>query len=327
METPSSHQLIAATTAVQNGLDFAASAVEDMANGTPDRQKFAALHLFASIEILVKSRLAREHWSLTVADADKASLEAFKKGELRSVGAAQGLKRLRGISSVKVDEQYILDVQEVEKLRNRVAHFALGGEPPEAVAATLGRGLQFLLWFLGTHMRPGALPVEDRAISGLLDEIAYRLGEIEDLVKARTDALRQTLAKINLVVTCPRCHQDAMGLSEDTVHCYFCLFSPPDGESAAEDYVADVLGESKYRTVKHGGEWPVYQCIRCISEALVHGVMVSGRPYIKWACFSCEFAAQESELGQCSACGGLTEDSLEGPEMCGDCFTYYMNRD
>ncbi|ROP34599.1 hypothetical protein [Pseudokineococcus lusitanus] len=327
MGTLNSHELIASTAAIENGLDFAASAVEDMAGERLNRQKYAALHLFASIEILVKSRLAREHWTLTVADADKADFEDFKSGRLRSVGAVQGLKRLNLVSNLKLAQHHVEDVQAVEKLRNRTAHFALGGEPPEAVAATLARGLEFLLWFLDKHLRPGALPEESAAIDGLLDGISTKLGEIRSFVEARTKALVETLAALDLVVACPRCDQDALAIAGAMVRCHFCLYLATDGETGAEEYASASLGEDKYRTYKHGGEWPVHDCIHCMAQALVGGVIVVGRRDINWVCFSCGFSASAHGLAQCSACGALEEGALDEAEMCSACMTYYMSRE
>jgi hypothetical protein len=72
---------------VQNGLDFMENAVADMAAGDEARAKYVALHLFASIEVLIKARLAREHWSLTVANIGKATRAGYEK---RAMCAAWG---------------------------------------------------------------------------------------------------------------------------------------------------------------------------------------------------------------------------------------------
>ncbi len=312
---------------IENGLDFLSSTVSDLASNREERLKYAALHLSASIEVLLKARLVQEHWTLAVADIDRTTLGSFRAGEFRSVTASQGLARLRDVAQVRVSEEQLKRVKAVERLRNRVAHFTLGDERPEAIAATLGRGLDFLLWFLGAQLRPATVGQQAALIDEVMESISSELGQIKTLVAARLDGLRDELAKCDCALVCPRCEQPALVLPADAAaHCLFCLWAP-DGETAASEYVHTVLGLSQYVVVKDGCVWPIYSCFQCWAESLVDGVVVLNHPDRVWACFSCGFAGAESYVGSCSRCGTVTDRLLDGPEVCSDCAEYILGSD
>ena len=61
-------------TLLDNALDFLLSAAEAVNRDEGPRSlKEAVLHLGNGVELLVKARIAREHWSLIFADVDKAN--------------------------------------------------------------------------------------------------------------------------------------------------------------------------------------------------------------------------------------------------------------
>jgi hypothetical protein len=312
---------------VENSLDFMRSAVDEVASGNDDRLKYAVLHLFAGIETLVKSRLAREHWALISEKVERAKRAEYSAGEMRSVGAKQALERLQNIVGLAIDPGEIAAVEAVEKLRNRTAHFALVGETPDGIRAAIGRGLHFSLTFLGDHVAPDAPGRERTAIQEFIEEVAPALGEIDELVRTRMGELQERLARDSPAVVCARCLQTAMLLPEgSSARCLFCLYAP-DGEAAATEYVSDVLGESQYRIIKHGGEWPVYHCLQCSEEALVEGIQAPRQRDAYWGCFACGFSGMSAMLDRCSSCGGLIETADDGFSMCTDCVSYKLSKD
>lgn len=78
-------------TLVENALDFILSAVE-WAKGDDVRSlKYAILHLSDGVELILKEKLRRDHWSLLFADVDKANENALKTGDFKSVDFASGV--------------------------------------------------------------------------------------------------------------------------------------------------------------------------------------------------------------------------------------------
>lgn len=306
-----------------------------MADGN-DVDKYATIHLYSAIEVLIKARLMREHWTLACKKVDGVKPADFHNGLVETIGPIPGLERLQDVAGLSIEKKHIDDVKAIGRLRNRAIHFALIGEQPLAIKAVLGRGLDFLLWFLGAHFRPGAEPSEVAIIDNAIEEIAGELGSIKALVKQRLRSLASELTKAEAVVACPRCQQPGMALGADgqPAKCMFCLWSP-SGEEAAQEYVSVVLGLSSYVVVKDGGEWPVYLCLECGAEALVFGVQavtvtaagtanVAAEP--SWACFECARLAGAGDLEWCTRCGAVMTAEVDGLSVCSDCIEEIVGR-
>ena len=81
---------------ISHGIDLILDAVERLATkpggATPsDRDsRYAVLHLAIGAEVLFKSALLREHWSLVFEKSDGASLASLASGDFRSVALPGG---------------------------------------------------------------------------------------------------------------------------------------------------------------------------------------------------------------------------------------------
>jgi hypothetical protein len=63
-------------TPLENGLDFILRALEYLADDPTKRDlKYAVLHLHSGVELILKERLRREHWSLVFEKPEEASKE------------------------------------------------------------------------------------------------------------------------------------------------------------------------------------------------------------------------------------------------------------
>ena len=81
----------------------------------------------------------------------------------------------------------------------------------------------------------------------------------------------------------------------------------------AEEYVEKVLGINKYRCVKEGGTFPVFDCLNCGEAQLVHDV--DSQCY---HCFCCGQYYTDDELTFCERCGSLMHKDEEN-FYCGSC--------
>jgi hypothetical protein len=117
-----------------NALDYLDHAVD--AASRPDtvkrrksllyvRWKYAVLNVQAGIELLLKARLAQEHWSLIFANVDQATLDALLKGDVASVSLDVAIKRLQNIAHVSLGSEFERNgsLDKLRKLRNRLQHF------------------------------------------------------------------------------------------------------------------------------------------------------------------------------------------------------------
>lgn len=321
---------------LENGLDYMESAVEHLQGNPTSRDlKYAVLHLAAAIEVLLKMRLVREHWSLIFEDVRAATLAKYNGGDFKSVGAMDALTRLTNIASISISEGGEIRVRAIVDKRNRLQHFGLV-DSVEAVQSVTARALDFLITFVSAQLRDAdAAPTN--AVEVTLDRIRGGLAEIESLVNERMTSLSLALSQQHFVVTCPECSRSALTL-DDSCRCLFCLYEATP-EVAANEYVSKVLGISEYTHVKDGGIWPVVECPSCSRVALVEDVTDSvtfesgsaeGREAFKSSvCFAgCE-GWTFGELGSCLKCGQLTviNDEEEDIRICADCMEYMLSKD
>jgi hypothetical protein len=289
---------------VDNGLDFMESAVQSLAQANERDLRYAALHLNSAIETIVKARLAREHWTLVVADVDKARRAHYERGDFQSVSITQALTRLKEVAGSSCTDEETRRITAVAKLRNRVAYFALHGDNPRATEATVARGLDVLLHFISRELLPGADPDEANAVKAALERIGEQLGQIEVLVRERMRTLRPDLETAEPpILICPGCAQGAFVLGDgEAARCLYCFYQR-EGDVAAADYCAAVLGESLYEAVNRGEQWSVHPCIECGIEAFVSGVLPVPLDQLvptsfdtdenTWACLACGYSCTD----------------------------------
>lgn len=279
-----------------------------MAKSPPD-VKDAALHLFSAIEVLLKARLIREHWTLVVSKLEGATVAKYENGELVTVDSKAAIRRLRDVLGIEISTKHERDVEAVRTLRNRVAHFAMVGVVPASLAPDLARGFDFAWWFLGKHLKPGAPSPEAAQIDEAIDEVTAAIAGVGNLVSERMKALDSELGAAAWVLKCPRCQQPALCEGDDgPPECKFCFWVSSGGDGANE-YVQESLRLHAYAVVKDGGEWPVVECPECYGESLVEGVDVlrasslSGTGSEFRLCFSCGDFGEGSHLERCERCG------------------------
>lgn len=307
---------------VDNGLDFLRRAINEMAAEPPDN-KYAIIHLFSAVEVLIKARLMREHWTLACTKVDGSTIAGLTNGDVHTVDAATGIDRLRTTVGLNISKDQADRVEGLRKFRNRAAHFAIVGNTDIAVRGALARGLDFTVWFLETHIRPDAPLSEATLIDNALEELAPVLQELKAYVAERLATIKTKLAKFSTLLRCPNCLQPALTLSEgEAPKCLLCWWQE-EGEASANSYVYNVLNESEYVVVKDGGIWPVHDCPNCEDSAFVSGVeLINNRTTplnstYAFACFTCSFEATAGEVEQCTRCG----DWIISSEMsiCGTC--------
>jgi ribosomal protein S27E len=123
-------------------------------------------------------------------------------------------------------------------------------------------------------------------------------------------------------VTCPECKNETLVLGDGNPRCSGCGYTA-DAVKAADRYIEDVLGESRYGIEKDGGTWPRSDCPGCDMTSFVHGD--SDRPYI---CFQCGESWKADKLSWCEEGGGhffiATE---EGDIICRHHFNEKINDD
>lgn len=306
---------------LSNALDFVHKAIDEIRDNLGEQEsenKYAALYLAAGIEILVKARLASEHWSLVFDDPRSASRAKFESGDFKSVAAGEVISRFNNVASQNVDTAA---AKQVFDLRNRLVHLA---PSPNGFASrvVLARGLDFVTNFLHRQLQPHLQLADARLAESAQKKILVAYSELQDFADKRMANLAKVLASEPVVVDCHRCSKRAMVIhgSHQDPACLFCFHSEPPME-AADSYATLVLGWSSFESVKQGGHDPVSECPNCGEPALVSGIAVARRAKVHYACFACAEVYATDDLTPCDRCGSLIDAGPGRSSVCAACWS------
>ncbi|MFF7903714.1 hypothetical protein ACFZCV_33905 [Streptomyces sp. NPDC007920] len=299
---------------VENGLDYLRSVVDHLTAVDPPAPrdlKYAVLHLQAAAEVLLKSRLVQEHWSLVFKEPGTATRKKFEAGDFDSCTTKAAIDRLRNVAGVGVNDKGADALVALAKSRNSLQHYGLTARAP-AVEARAAEVLDFLMDFIHAE-----LPVQPGyPLDKVEEELAYvraRLSTIQSFLKRRHDQLRSELEKVrDVTAQCVLCAQWAvvLGSGSGPLSCRFCHHSWPDAELAAAD--------SGLAQAEWGVE--VVQCPECCETAVLLDLatVASAPGHRHSVCFAC--GTGFDALKTCESCEqhyspGLNEDF----GLCPDC--------
>ena len=280
-------------------MDFLVAAVKDLADDRPStRLKFGLVSLFIGIEVLLKVRLAREHWSLVFENVSKANKIAHKNGNFKSIHFNGAINRLSSICSVKFTEDQEKALDRLRNERNKLIHIGYMDQQSR-LRPVAAKTLDFVITFISEELEPDGL---EEGTADLLDQIRSGLATIRHYVIRRRQSIKPILdASRSRIVQCPRCLENAMIFHGVEPKCAFCDHTPV-GENAADLFVHDVLGISMYEVVSKGGEWPLHMCSECGKNALIEGVdRILSMPQ-RWACFACGIVVSDEDVWPCVSC-------------------------
>jgi hypothetical protein len=104
---------------VENAIEFLKT-VSCQLKASP---KHSLINFAAAAELFLKARLLAEHWSLVVDKPGEANLESFRRGEFRSVGPEEAIRRLENIVGEPLTSDEKNCFKELRNHRNKLVHF------------------------------------------------------------------------------------------------------------------------------------------------------------------------------------------------------------
>jgi len=85
--------------------------------------KYSVIHFCASVEMLLKARLMKEHWSLIVSKPDQANLAKFMAGDFMSVTLEDCRARIRDVAGEDIGDDAYGSFRALANHRNKMVHF------------------------------------------------------------------------------------------------------------------------------------------------------------------------------------------------------------
>jgi len=215
-------------------------------NPTQSELKLSVLLIAQSVELLLKERLKREHWSLVFSKIDQAG-----NPNAHTVTIEDAIKRLDQIAHVKMDEEERDTVSLLSEIRNRIQHYEIEVTFEEVLSKSHA-AIAFTTRFLKDEF-------ESDIRDYLNNDDIQRLSRIENAIVHLRAIAEENIEKIRSeneptssseraywqfeVITCPECWEDYYVFSPDShisqcqlckheggfVECDRCGFQAPSG--------------------------------------------------------------------------------------------------
>lgn len=309
-------------TLAENAFDALKRAVEELAESPKD----ASIHWCSGLELLMKARLAHEHWSLVEKNPGTSPIGKVMAGEFTSVGYSEAIDRLANVAGTRWSKDDRKTLKSVSDHRNKVIHFYHPGFDDDKLREQVALD-QCRAWTLFERLLekewsvafPHLGDVLQDMHFGLLDTRSYLTARFEHL-KPQIDAARLRGTKID---ACYSCHFEAVLCEENefqTVlttcrvcsalyhylrftcpHCQASLRLEPEVSTAcvsckATFAIADLCGQLGLEVVPAGNCWKCWDW----DDSTAHFT----RDRSKIFCVGC-LETFSTVVGACGRCGAL----------------------
>lgn len=105
---------------VRNAFDFLGRSIDEL----EAHPKYSVINFYSAVELFLKARLLKEHWSLIVAKPDEADKAKFLRGDFKSATLEEANKRLAKIIGDGLTEEELKCFDGLRNERNKMVHFA-----------------------------------------------------------------------------------------------------------------------------------------------------------------------------------------------------------
>ncbi len=103
----------------ESAFDFLERSVDEIET----HPKYSVIHFATAVELILKARLMREHWTLVVERASDVTLDDFLTGKAKTVSQADAIKRLKNACGENITSDAVTQFGKIAAHRNRMIHF------------------------------------------------------------------------------------------------------------------------------------------------------------------------------------------------------------
>lgn len=104
----------------RNAFDFLGRSIDELEN----HPKYSVIHFYSAIELFLKARLLKEHWTLIVMKPDQADKAKFLRGDFQSAGLKEANERLTKVAADGLLDEELKCFDGLRQERNQMVHFA-----------------------------------------------------------------------------------------------------------------------------------------------------------------------------------------------------------
>jgi hypothetical protein len=226
----------------ENGIDFLKKSVADIKKSP----KYSVINFCSAVEIFLKARLIREHWSLILVKPELADAIKFRAGDFISVSMEEAIRRLDNICNEKISLETREAFKATRNHRNKLVHFFHPGYANasrtniEQIVAEVCRA-----WFYLHQLLTNQWSDHFGAYHEQVGKLDIKMHQLRQFLKAKFQALEP---KIRI--------ETASGYQFEK--CEVCTFM-----AARIDEIWEPLYESKCKVCNAEKRFLFFDCPRC----------------------------------------------------------------
>nr|WP_321482244.1 hypothetical protein [uncultured Cohaesibacter sp.] len=104
---------------VKSGFEFVTKAIDEFESSP----KFSTIHFATAVELFLKARLMKEHWSLIVDKTDQPDRQKFLAGNFKSITPSNAIERMNRVLGSPLSESAKSAFVAIANHRNKMIHF------------------------------------------------------------------------------------------------------------------------------------------------------------------------------------------------------------
>lgn len=200
--------------------------------------KASVIGFYTAVELFLKARLLREHWSLVVAKSKEPDLDEFSRGNFSSVSLEDSLSRLEKVVRSPVPEEAKKAFKALGVHRNKMVHFfheaAANGKKSNQVKAGQHQAVakeQLRGWFFLKYLLSEQWKDTFKSYSGDIENVDVKFRKYRDFLRIvftnLTSDISEKKAKGSAILECGSCgfeavpHGNKVGIPSES-QCLVC---------------------------------------------------------------------------------------------------------
>lgn len=295
---------------LENSLDFIVKSFEEKNN--PKLLKYALLNFTSGMELLFKSILLNEHWSLTLENVDRIKQEqSYTNRDFMSVNWDNSIQRLKVFCKIDfngVEE----DLKTLKQLRNKIQHYDCDFKS-ESVTMLINKLTNFLVNLLVNNFDTAKFRKKGKE---LFDEIQLSLFKSEEYYEKAKELTEKKLKdenKISINVSCNMCKEKYITEEKGYYKCNLC-----NQKLTAEDLACSFI-ENELNISKDDEEcenFPQHKCPECLNYSFVFHCKENGEKIAH--CYNCK--GDYPNVKRCEKCKSFFNSSDDDELLCEQCY-------
>ncbi|HUZ18181.1 MAG TPA: hypothetical protein VMV68_07320 [Spirochaetia bacterium] len=295
------------------------------------RLKHSTVNLCTGVELVLKARLAQEHWTLVLMNADRYRNGDWERGSFQAVGLSEAKSRLSEVCAVHLSEQAEAAFTALSDLRNKFLHFVV------SESAARVTGIQLRAWHHAIDLLDqDFLPLSDverRELQAIREQMRKREEYLDAQFEVVSAAITERANDGSDVILCPFCAHSALLVGDGAI-CLVCGSGQSEPRAYAEEcarQAAPWMSSDEY----YGTQWAAI-CTECgqqaciaspealrsqCTETLIHSDRIerdADTDVEPWYCFNCGAVFDSLDIVECTRCGQLFGRSND-ESLCPNC--------